>query len=59
MVGQLSRRQYNSDRTEMNLLNNPAICYRSMNNIVFMTTVLLIGNELQNWESLIAIKQNN
>ena len=30
------------------LLNNPAICYRSMNNIVFMTTVLLIGNELQN-----------
>ena len=48
MVGQLTRRQYNSDRTEMNLLNNPAICYRSMNNIVFMTTVLLIGNELQN-----------
>ena len=48
MVGQLTRRQDNSDRMETNLLNNPAICYRSMNNIVFMTTVLLIGNELQN-----------
>ena len=35
-------------RRKWTFCNNPEICYRSINNTVFMTTVLSIGYELQN-----------